>query len=344
MAPLDHWHPVLQERALGRAPRRLLVCGEEVALFRTASGRVGALQHECPHRRMPLSAGRISGESLVCAYHGWRFTPDGDASCPSMPNARMAITRFDVAVREGAIWLKHVDSDAALPTFDVAGMPPVCRLQMLFRAPLELVADNLAEMEHTGEAHVYIGYDTERMHEVTVASEVGDDYVRVVVRGPQRRLPVLIDAARRLSGAASDDLFVFDLTFRFSPVHVISDAYWVARHSGERRRDGLHARLFLVPRTGAETDVFGFYYQPRGSSNVSRLLRPLLERIIRLELECDRRVTEQVADRDPRIKGLQLGRFDQPLLAVRERIARHYGVLASGNGAEEPSLSYTRPD
>ena len=325
MVPLDHWHPVLAERALGRAPKKVLVCGEEIVLFRTASGRTGAAQHECPHRRMPLSEGRVSGEHLVCAYHGWRFTPDGDATCPGMPGARMAITTFDVAVREGVIWLKSKTSNAALPDFDVDGRAPVCQLQMVFRAPLALVVDNLAEMEHTGEAHLYFGYDTDRMHEVELTTEVGDASVRVVASGPQRRLPVLMDAARRFTGAASDDLFIDDLVFRFSPVHVISDGYWVARRSGERRPEGLHSRVFLLPRTATETELFGFYYLPHGSSRIAHLLRPLLKRIILLELERDRRVTEKVAERNnPAIEGMQLSRFDQPLLEIRKGIAQHY--------------------
>src|SRR5438045_8042751 len=103
---LDHWHPVLQDRALAKRPQRVLVCGEEIVVFRTASGRVGALQHECPHRRMPLSDGRVCGEQLVCAYHGWQFTPAGDARCPGMPDTPMSIVHFDVAVLQGVIWVK----------------------------------------------------------------------------------------------------------------------------------------------------------------------------------------------------------------------------------------------
>ena len=36
---------------------------------------------ECPHRGAPLSLGRHEGDELVCAYHGWRFGPDGAATC-----------------------------------------------------------------------------------------------------------------------------------------------------------------------------------------------------------------------------------------------------------------------
>jgi hypothetical protein len=112
--------------------------------------------------------------------------------------------------------------------------------------------------------------------------------------------------------------------FHFSPVHVISDGYWVARRSGARRPDGLHARVFLVPRTATETELFGFYYLPPDSTRMARLTRPLLTHVIRLELERDRRVTEKVADRRLEIAGLQLSRFDQPLLEIRKGIARHY--------------------
>jgi nitrite reductase/ring-hydroxylating ferredoxin subunit len=325
MHPLDHWHPVLRSRALGRSPLRVLACGEELVLFRIAGGRVGALQHECPHRRMPLSEGRVRGESLVCAYHGWQFTPEGGARCPAMPGAAMTITSFEVVEGSGLIWLKNRTSGAALPDLEPAGRIPVCQVQALFRAPLELVADNLAEMEHTGETHLFFGYDTDRMHEVEVVTELGDDYVRVVARGPQRRLPALLDAARRIAGSASDDLFVDDLYFRFSPLHVVSDGYWEARGSGARRPDGLHSKVFFLPRTASETELFAFYYLSHGSSSAARLLRPLLRRIIRLELERDRRVTERVASRRAGIEGLQLSRFDAPLLEIRRRIAESYG-------------------
>lgn len=339
MVPLDHWHPVLEDRTLGPTPRAVRVCGEEIVLFRTTSGRVGALQHECPHRRMPLSEGCVRGEHLVCAYHGWQFAVDGEGRCPAMPGARMAIATFDVAVQHGVIWVKNGASSARLPSLDVPGRVPLCRLRMLFRAPLELVADNLAEMEHTGAAHLYFGYDTDRLHEVELTAETGADFVRVIAVGPQRRLPALLRAARRLTGAASDDLFVDDLVVRFSPVHVISDSYWVARRTGQRRRDALHSRVFLVPRTTAETELFGFFYLPADRSWMAGMLRPLLERVLRLELERDRRVTEKVAGRSASVDGMHLSRFDQPLIEIRTRIARHYGALDTMNSHRDTAVS-----
>ena len=42
---------------------------------------VAAFADECPHRGAPLSLGRLEGEELVCAFHGWRFGLDGAATC-----------------------------------------------------------------------------------------------------------------------------------------------------------------------------------------------------------------------------------------------------------------------
>ncbi len=79
-AGLRHWHPLLRSRELRRRPIRRRLCGTSIVLFRTASGRPAAVSEVCPHRRMSLAAGRVCGEQLVCAYHGWRFDPSGQVS------------------------------------------------------------------------------------------------------------------------------------------------------------------------------------------------------------------------------------------------------------------------
>jgi nitrite reductase/ring-hydroxylating ferredoxin subunit len=46
--------------------------GEEVALFRV-DGTVHAFANACPHSGNPLVDGEISGGTLTCVYHLWRF-------------------------------------------------------------------------------------------------------------------------------------------------------------------------------------------------------------------------------------------------------------------------------
>lgn len=47
--------------------------GEKVAVFRTRSGGVFAVQAACPHRGGPLADGLLGGTTLICPLHAWKF-------------------------------------------------------------------------------------------------------------------------------------------------------------------------------------------------------------------------------------------------------------------------------
>lgn len=47
--------------------------GQRIAVFRTRSDRVFALQADCPHRGGPLADGLLGGTTLVCPLHSNKF-------------------------------------------------------------------------------------------------------------------------------------------------------------------------------------------------------------------------------------------------------------------------------
>ena len=49
------------------------VYDQAIVLFRDKDGKVVALEDRCPHRRVPLSLGKVIQGELRCAYHGWTF-------------------------------------------------------------------------------------------------------------------------------------------------------------------------------------------------------------------------------------------------------------------------------
>ena len=52
--------------------------GEELLLFREASGRPRLMEPWCPHLGAHLGhGGRVEGEVLVCPFHGWRIHGEG---------------------------------------------------------------------------------------------------------------------------------------------------------------------------------------------------------------------------------------------------------------------------
>jgi nitrite reductase/ring-hydroxylating ferredoxin subunit len=59
--------------SLGPDGRALVeIEGTEVALF-VVDGKAHAFANACPHEGNPLNEGEILGDTLTCAYHGWKF-------------------------------------------------------------------------------------------------------------------------------------------------------------------------------------------------------------------------------------------------------------------------------
>lgn len=60
--------------------RNFSAFGERIAVFRTRTGQVFAVQAECPHRGGPLADGLIGGTTVICPLHSWKFDlTTGDA-------------------------------------------------------------------------------------------------------------------------------------------------------------------------------------------------------------------------------------------------------------------------
>jgi vanillate O-demethylase monooxygenase subunit len=105
------WHAVARANEVGDAPTRVWLLGEPWALVRFA-GALRAFRDRCPHRRAPLTAGRVNGDELECGYHGWRFGPDGHATViPSLgsdatvPPRACLTPAHAVCERFGLAWL-----------------------------------------------------------------------------------------------------------------------------------------------------------------------------------------------------------------------------------------------
>jgi len=55
------------------APMRLMLLGEQLVAFRDSNGKIGVMDHKCPHRCASLFMGRNEEGGLRCIYHGWKI-------------------------------------------------------------------------------------------------------------------------------------------------------------------------------------------------------------------------------------------------------------------------------
>src|SRR5690242_21247821 len=69
----EAWYYALPSfRLRRRAVAPKLMLGEPLLIGRDGAGAPFAVRDLCPHRGMPLSAGRFDGQEIECCYHGWR--------------------------------------------------------------------------------------------------------------------------------------------------------------------------------------------------------------------------------------------------------------------------------
>ena len=69
---LTAWHDVGTIDDIPRLGARTVATPRgDVAVFRTASDEIFALDDRCPHKAGKLSQGIVHGESVTCPLHGW---------------------------------------------------------------------------------------------------------------------------------------------------------------------------------------------------------------------------------------------------------------------------------
>jgi phthalate 4,5-dioxygenase len=126
----QYWIPAClsSKLAAGAPPMRLLLLDERLIAFRDKAGRVGIMDHHCPHRCVSLFFGRVEGGGVRCVYHGWKF--DADGRCLDMPNLppeqrftdRVQAAAYKVVERGGLVWTYMGPRAAAPPLPDIESL------------------------------------------------------------------------------------------------------------------------------------------------------------------------------------------------------------------------------
>jgi vanillate O-demethylase monooxygenase subunit len=102
------WYVAAWDREIQAGLHAVQMLGEKIVLFRQSSGEVAALEDACPHRKLPLSMGRIKGDQVECGYHGMTFDASGACTrAPGMerPPSKACVRSYPVVSRYGLLWV-----------------------------------------------------------------------------------------------------------------------------------------------------------------------------------------------------------------------------------------------
>ena len=92
----------------------LRILGEDMVFYRTKNGEPVALEDSCPHRRLPLSKGRLLNDNIECGYHGLQF--DRSGHCVAAPTQNRippsaTVRSYPVTDKWGLVWIWMGDSE-----------------------------------------------------------------------------------------------------------------------------------------------------------------------------------------------------------------------------------------
>ncbi|MGN6652159.1 Rieske 2Fe-2S domain-containing protein [Trinickia sp.] len=288
------WFVVARSSQIGRKPHAVTLLDRPIVIARASSGELFALDDCCPHRHIPLSAGRMTEHGLQCAYHGWTFAADGRCvAIPGLPSGAcqplVRVGAASVAEYDGLVWVR-LDGEAgtgaiasALPAF--VRRPPAQAQRFVWHARWNARAidalENFLDAQHTHFVHAGIVRSVRRRAAVDVTVARTGSALHVDYEGQQDQsgwLYRLFESRRELERAHFDASAAgtAQLEYRY------------------RNGSALYFTLHFSPVSDAVTQVHGTLHienrwAPRWA--VRFLVWPLLRRV----LQQDRALVEAQA-------------------------------------------------
>ncbi|MEO8805517.1 MAG: aromatic ring-hydroxylating dioxygenase subunit alpha [Burkholderiaceae bacterium] len=242
------WHPVLAADSLqGDRPVAARLLGDDLVLWRDATGAPQAWADRCPHRGTRLSLGSVRPGAdgtarLECPYHGWQFAASGQCVVvPALPEFTPPATHractHEALEAHGLVWVRMAPGDSGVPPFE-AGRD--ARLRTLLCGPYTVetsaprIVENFLDMAHF--AFVHEGWLGDRAHVALADYRIEPTPTGFVATGCQAWQP----QSNRLSGQGRMVDYRYELTSPFSAVLVK-----LSQQPGEERDE---IGLFVCPQ------------------------------------------------------------------------------------------------
>ena len=159
------WYMAGWSRDFAQELTPLRVLGEDIVLYRDGDGVPAALEDACPHRKLPLSKGRLIGNAVECGYHGLTF--DGSGACVRAPTQENMIPKnakvhsYPVVDRYDILWIWMGAPEAAdpakicpIPNFDNPSWGKTPGGTMDVPCHYLWIMDNLLDPSHVAWVHV----------------------------------------------------------------------------------------------------------------------------------------------------------------------------------------------
>ena len=191
----NYWYVAASDHEVERRPVGRIILGEPIVFYRLEDGTPVALEDRCAHRHLPLSMGKLVGDTLQCHYHGLRYDKTG--TCVRVPGQDLIprsarVKCYPVVERYHWLWIWMGDPALADPDkitdfhwFDDPNWGAKGHY-LHVNANWQLIVDNLLDLTHLA-----------FVHETTIGNSALVDQATVKVARNQENVVVtrwIIDA------------------------------------------------------------------------------------------------------------------------------------------------------
>ncbi len=265
----NEWYVAAFAHEVGDRLLARTLLGQQVVLFRTSAQEVVALEDRCPHRSMPLSAGTLDQDSVVCAYHGMRINAQGDCiEVPSQANCphNMGIRAYRTLERGPVVWIWMGDpqlADAAqLPDQDWLSSPgwETSQGHLHLKASYVRLHENLLDLTHLSFLHAK-SFGTPDYAKAAFQSEMGEGRFALLRSVVPTTLPPVWAQPTGLTGKDQAARIVHS-AFRSVGMHEVSVTFYDC-HLPEAGRPTFRIRTAHMPTPETATTTHYFIVHGR---------------------------------------------------------------------------------
>lgn len=101
------WYVAAWSEDIKNDLQQIILLNEKICMYRDTKGQIVALEDACPHRKLPLSKGRLKGDDVECGYHGLTFSCTGQ--CVRAPGkggipSNAKVHSYPIEERYGLVW------------------------------------------------------------------------------------------------------------------------------------------------------------------------------------------------------------------------------------------------
>lgn len=314
---LSFTQPVLVESQLRRDPVAVKI-GEHALTIARSSRGVFAYPERCPHRGTRLVHAHNDDGRLVCPYHGWSVSFDGQVRKPNQTQSECHLQVHRLERAFGSYWL--VDPTIPVPI----SAPPrhtFCgSMQFDLSAPYHVVLDNFNEGSHTPFVHSVLGPNPNDLHRIHFEWKNEADCVLTHYDGPQRHNLLFFAMApfRELHWSITWKTF-------FAPTYMQYDSKWYHPKTGRVLTEN-RVYYYLVPKGLERTSLHAFIFvkAPAWLAWLTPAVKLVSRLITANQVLEDERFYPKIADLPHSFKGLRLEATDHPVVAIRRRANAEY--------------------